>query len=67
MESFLAVTHLSKQDRVYRVALHFTNIPAKVFTVKGIKKEFIIFDGDKNLQSFKTLTKCYEYIKGITV
>jgi hypothetical protein len=49
-----------KQDRTYRIAI--ANKP-QVFTVKGVGKNFMLFDGEQLVQSFKTLTKCCDYIK----
>lgn len=57
----LVVTQLGhKADRTYSIAV--ANQP-KVFTVKGIGKDFMLFDGEQLVQSFKTLTKCRDYIK----
>ena len=67
MTVVLSVTQLGdKKDRTYRVAQHSANCQPKLFTVKGVGKSFTLFDGEQQLQSFNTLTKCYEYIKGIT-
>lgn len=55
-----------KKDRVHRIASHSANKETKFFTVKGVGKSFMLFDGEQQLQSFKTLTECYEYIKGVT-
>jgi hypothetical protein len=55
-----------KKDRTYRIAQHSANTQPKLFTVKGAGKSFMLFDGEQQLQSFKTLTKCQEYIKGLT-
>jgi hypothetical protein len=60
MTSLVTVQVGDKQDRTYRIAV--ANQP-KVFTVKGIGKDFMLFDGEQLVQSFKTLTKCREYIK----
>jgi hypothetical protein len=49
-----------KKDRTYRIAI--VNQP-QVFTVKGVGKSFMLFDGEQLVQSFKTLTKCCDYIK----
>jgi hypothetical protein len=49
-----------KKDRTYRIAI--VNQP-KFFTVKGVGKSFMLFDGEQLVQSFKTLTKCCDYIK----
>jgi|APGre2960657404_1045060.scaffolds.fasta_scaffold74027_3 hypothetical protein len=51
-----------KKDRTYQVCVAL-NSPSKVFTVKGVGKDFMLFDGEQHLQSFKTLTKCCDYIK----
>jgi len=51
-----------KKDRTYQVCVAL-NSPSKVFTVKGVGKDFMLFDGEQRLQSFKTLTKCCDYIK----
>jgi hypothetical protein len=62
----LAVTQIGdKKDRTYRVTLYIVNSPSKFFTVQGIDKDFLIFDNDKQLASFKTLTKCKDYIKTV--
>ena len=67
MTVVLSVTQLGdKKDRTYRVAQHSENCQPKLFTVKGVGKNFMLFNGEQQLQSFKTLTKCYEYIKGVT-
>ena len=67
MTVVLSVTQLGdKQNRFYRVARHSANTQPQLFTVKGVGKNFMLFDGEQQLQSFKTLTKCYEYIKGVT-
>jgi len=49
-----------KKDRTYRIVV--TN-QSKFFTVKGVGKSFMLFDGEELVQSFKTLTKCCDYIK----
>jgi hypothetical protein len=51
-----------KKDRTYQICVAF-NSPRKVFTVKGVGKNFMLFDGEQYLQSFKTLTKCCDHIK----
>ena len=51
-----------KKDRTYQVRVAL-NSPSKVFTIKGVGKNFMLFDGEQHLQSFKTLTKCCDYIK----
>ena len=62
----LSVTQIGdRKDRTYRVKQEFTNLSTK-FIIKGIGKDFVIFEGDQQLASFKTLTKCYDYIKGLT-
>jgi hypothetical protein len=60
MTSLITVQVGEKQDRTYRIAI--SNQP-KVFTVKGVGKSFMLFDGEQLVQSFKTLTKCHDYIK----
>ena len=52
-----------KKDRTYRV--QFVNNQTQVFTIKGEGKNFVIFNASQKLNSFKTLTKCYEFIKSI--
>ena len=66
MTVVLAVTRLNKQNRLYCVARHSANTQPQLFTVKGVGKNFMLFDGEQQLQSFKTLTKCYEFIRGVT-
>lgn len=51
-----------KKDRTYQIWVEF-NLPRKIFTVRGIGKNFMLFDGEQYLQSFKTLTKCCDHIK----
>jgi hypothetical protein len=51
-----------KKDRTYQVCVAFHS-PRKVFTVKGVGKDFMLFDGEQLVHSFKTLTKCCDYIK----
>ena len=49
-----------KKDRTYRIgAIN----QSKFFTVKGVGKSFMLFDGEELVQSFKTLTQCRDYIK----
>jgi hypothetical protein len=67
MTIVLAITQIGpKKNRVYMVAQHSANTQPKLFTVKGVGKNFMLFDGEQQLQSFKTFIKCKEYIKGIT-
>ena len=67
MKTSIAIQQVGdKKDRTYRVAQHSANCQPKLFTVKGVGKSFTLFDGEQQLQSFNTLTKCYEYIKGVT-
>ena len=67
MTVVLSVTQIGdKKNRFYRVARHSANTQPQLFTVKGVGKNFMLFDGEQQLQSFKTLIKCYEYIKGVT-
>ena len=51
-----------KKDRTYRVWQAISNISDKKFIVKGIGKNFNIFDGDKQLATFKTLYQCKQYV-----
>jgi hypothetical protein len=63
----IALTQIGdKKDRTYRVQNWAKNAQPKIFTVKGIGRNFIIFDGEQQLQSFKTLTKCCEFIAEVT-
>ena len=49
-----------KKDRTYRIGVANQS---KFFTVKGVGKDFMLFDGEQLVHSFKTLTKCCDYIK----
>ena len=67
MTLHISLTQLgAKKDRNYRVQNWDRNAQPKIFTVKGIGKNFIIFDGEQQIQSFKTLTKCKEFIAEVT-
>lgn len=67
MKSYLAITQLGgKKDRTYRASLQFTDLPSKLYTIKGEGKDFLIFEGTKQIHTLKTLTACKEYIQGVT-
>jgi hypothetical protein len=67
MKAVLATTQLGhKKERSYGIARHCGDTQPIVFTVKGVGKNFMLFDGEQYLQSFKTLTECKEYIRGAT-
>jgi hypothetical protein len=51
-----------KKDRTYRIAQHSANTQPKLFTVKGLGKAFTIFNGNKEVATFKTLTECKQYV-----
>lgn len=52
----------NKKDRTYYVWQAFSNISNKKFIVKGVGKNFSIFDGNKQLATFKTLDQCKQYV-----
>ena len=67
MTTHIAITQIGdKKDRTYRVQNCAKNAQTTIYTVKGIGNSFIVFNGDHQLQSFKTLTKCREFISGVT-
>jgi hypothetical protein len=60
----ISVTQLGQVgDRTYRIKQEFVE-NAKAFIVKGITNKFVVFFNDVEVASFKTLTKCKEFIKG---
>jgi hypothetical protein len=61
----ISVTQLGdKKDRSYRIKQEFTDLKT-CFTVKGIGKDFIVFEGDQQLACFKTLTGAKNFIEGL--
>jgi hypothetical protein len=69
MSNYVSITQVGdKSDRVHRIGAQSKETDkSKVFTVKGVGNCFVIFEGDQQLASFKTLTKCKEYISGVTL
>jgi len=64
MTTTLVICQLGdKKDRTYRV--QSVGNQTQVFTIKGEGKNFVIFNAGQQLNSFKTLTKCYEFIRSI--
>ena len=55
----------NKKDRTYHVRPAFSAMPNQWFTVKGLGKAFTIFNGDKEVATFKTLTECKQYVGGL--
>jgi len=54
-----------KKDRAYWLKQQSQN-HLKIFKVQGVGKSFMLFDGEKHLVSFPTLTKCTDYVKNAT-
>jgi hypothetical protein len=69
MPNIIAVSQLGdKQDRAHRVwAQSRETKNKKIFVVEGVGSSFVIFDGTQQINSFKTLTKCKEYLKELSI
>jgi hypothetical protein len=69
MRNYVSVAQVGdKSDRVHHIGAQCKETEkTKGFTVKGMGKSFVIFEDDKQLASFKTLTQCKDYISEITL
>ena len=63
MQTTLEIWNLDKKERTYKV--RSVGSQTQIFTIKGVGKNFILFNNDQQLNSFKTLTACYDFIKSI--
>jgi hypothetical protein len=57
-----------KSERVHQVFAQSKETQnTKVFTVKGVGKSFVIFEGTQQLTTFKTLTECKNFISWVSI
>lgn len=69
MRNYISIAQSgNKKDRVHQVIAQSKDTQnTKVFTVKGVGKSFVIFEGAQQIDAFKTLGECKNYISQVTV